>query len=473
MREPRPYASRLAWAAGLLSLAVLCLVSAPAAAVVIYGQPQALPGAGGCLLDPLAAALSQPPCPGVADGLAGAQALALSPDGTNVYVAGEGGVAELLRDATTGALRPARSPSADACIGAEASGPCALEDAALGGADALAVSPDGRFVYVGASDTAAVSAFARGPNGVLTPLPRSAGGYAGCVAGIELEGTPPAPCAAHVHALRGVDALAISPDGRYLYALSYGLAPGTDSIVTIARNRASGALKPLGGTRGCLQSRPGRGCEPVADLEGASAITISPDGRFVYVASELSGAVRAFARNRRTGLLKPLEGRGDCVSSPGAAPGDVACVLTMPELDGARALALSPNGRELYVAAFDPGAVVTLERDPKSGRIEPGPSDCLQAQSSAACPDGLAFLRGTVAIEAAPDGLAVYALSEGGNSIVELERDPAYGGLSLAGPSPSGLGPLGGPAALALARGGGSLYIASPFDDGVAALAVP
>jgi len=455
----------------LLAAALWLLGPGSAAALVVYGSPRAVPGAGGCLRDPYDEPDTDQVCPGLAAGLAGAQAVAVSPDASSVYVAGEGAVVALARDRATGALRPALSPSTRACIASSASSPCAAKDAALGGADALAVSPDGRFVYVGASNTATVSAFVRGRRGVLIPLAqRVRGRYFGCVAGVPLAGVPQPRCGAHLHALNGVAALTISPDGHYLYAVSYGLKPGTDSVVTLQRDPRSGGLRPLPGTHGCLQSLPGSGCRALAGLEGASAITISEDGRFVYVASELSGAIRGFLRNSSTGALTPLYRRGGCISSGTRGEGDAPCAVSVPQLAGARSIALSPDGRELYVAAFDPGAVVVLGRNRKSGRLTARPPDCLQAAPDASCPVGLPFLRGAAALAIGPDGRVVYVISEGGNSLVELLRDPTDGALTPASESPTTMDPLSGPIALALSPRGGSIYVASPFDDGVAAL---
>jgi len=442
-----------------------------AAALVVYGSPSAVPGAGGCLRDPLDEPATDQVCPGIAAGLAGAQAVAVSPDAKSVYVAGEGAVVALTRDRATGVLYPPLSPSTRACIGSTPSSPCDAKDGALSGADALAVSPDGRFVYVGAANTATVSAFVRGRHGVLVPLAqRVRGGYFGCIAGSPLEGTPQPRCGAHLRALNGVAALAISPDGHYLYAVSYGLEPGTDSAVTLQRDPRSGALRPLPGTHGCLQSLPGSGCRALAGLEGANAITISQDGRFVYVASELSGAIRGFRRNSSTGALTPLYRRGGCISSGTRGEGDAPCAVSVAQLAGARSIALSPDGRELYVAAFDPGAVVVLGRNPKSGRLTARPPNCLQATPDASCPVGLPFLRGAAVLAIGPDGRAVYVISEGGNSLVELLRNPTDGALTPASESPTTMDPLSGPTALALSPGGASIYVASPFDNGVAGL---
>jgi DNA-binding beta-propeller fold protein YncE len=144
--------------------------------------------------------------------------------------------------------------------------------------------------------------------------------------------------------------------------------------------------------------------------------------------------------------------------------------LVVRQLAGARSVVVSPDGRELYVAAFDPGAVVALRRNPVNGLLAASSPSCLQAAREPRCPAALPFLHGAAALEIAPDGGAVYVISEGGNSLVQLLRNPADGALTLASESPTALSPLSGPVALALSPHGDSIYVASPFDDGVAAL---
>jgi DNA-binding beta-propeller fold protein YncE len=463
----------------LLVAAVSLPRPGPAAALIVYGSPRVVPGAEGCLRDPGQEPVTDQDCPGTTLGLTGPQAVAVTADGGNVYVAAEGGVAALARDRATGALRPALSPSPRACIAITTNSRCATNDGALSGADALAISRDDRFVYVGAVNAATVGAFARQGHGVLVPLAQSVRGpargkrhhsipYFGCVSGIPLAGTSQPRCGAHIQGLNGVAALVVSPDGRSVYAVSYGLAPGEDSLITLRRDPRTGGLRPLPRKGSCVQSLPGRGCPALAGLEGATAITISPDGRFVYVASELSGAVRGFLRNRSTGALTPLYGRGGCISSGKLAAPDLRCEVALPQLAGARSLALSPDGRELYVAAFDPGAVVVLRRNPRSGRMAVGPADCLQAEPDASCPLGLPFLRGASALAMGEHGSAVYAISVGGNSLVELLRNPVDGALSLSSKAPTAVGPLTGPVALSLSPHGDNIYLASPLDNAVA-----
>jgi hypothetical protein len=66
------------------------------------------------------------------------------------------------------------------------------------------------------------------------------------------------------------------------------------------------------------------------------------------------------------------------------------------------------------------------------------------------------------------DGSVLYAISMGGNSLVELLRDPADGALSLGSNAPTAVGPLTGPVALSVSPQGHSIYLASPLDDAVA-----
>jgi DNA-binding beta-propeller fold protein YncE len=475
-----------------LSLLVLALVAGPlsgARGLTVYGGALPLYGAGGCVRDIARQAPSERRCPGTVTGLGGADSLTLSPDGRDLYLAApdDGALVALSRNPVSGGLHPGLAPTGRNCVqagrGTGRGSSCTRTDPALAGADAVAVSPDGRYVYAGGRDSAAVSGYARGAGGLLAPLPRQISRGAtteyGCVSGFQLGGSPSAGCAARENALVAVSAIAVSPDGRNVYAVSYGLAPGEDSIVALARDPSTGELAPLRGGGGCFQSRPASKCTASAPgLEGARSVIVSPDGRFVYVASDISSAVDVFQRNRVTGRLLLLSGSGGCVSSssarPSPAPRDVPCAVTVPQLGGARSLALSPDGRQLYVAAFDPGALVALDRDPATGRLAAmaGPPLCLQATPDQTCAAGIPALHGAAGVAVAPGGATVWVACEGGDSVVALRRDAATGRLSLLSSAPTASAPLAAPDALIASGDGRQLYVASPFDDAVAGLGV-
>ena len=74
-------------------------------------------------------------------------------------------------------------------------------------------------------------------------------------------------------------ALAISPDGRNVYAATIG------AIEVYARDPASGGLQQLQGTAGCVDEHS-RQCTRARPLE-AARVAVSPDGHHVYVTSNV------------------------------------------------------------------------------------------------------------------------------------------------------------------------------------------
>src|SRR5205807_4073445 len=90
-----------------------------------------------------------------------------------------------------------------------------------------------------------------------------------------------------------------------------------------------------------------------------------PDGVHVYVASELSDAVAAFARNSPPGALTQLSGTAGCVSETGTSG---ACA-DGNALDGAGGIAVSPDGTTVYATAATSDAVAVLSRNPTTGTL--------------------------------------------------------------------------------------------------------
>lgn len=121
------------------------------------------------------------PTQGCASGraLLGADAVAVTPDGRNVYVAsrGEGnllsrgsnGIAEFARDGETGALRQIGCITNDDSDGREGTDGRCADGNALGQANWVTVSPDGRNVYATGHE-GGVSIFRREDSGRLTQI---------------------------------------------------------------------------------------------------------------------------------------------------------------------------------------------------------------------------------------------------------------------------------------------------------------
>src|SRR5881628_2053132 len=150
---------------------------------------------------------------GSVTGLGGATGVAVSPDGRNIYAAGEvdDALAVFHRDSATGALTFVEMQK-EAVGGVDG----------LTGADGIAISPDGAYVYVAGRNDDSLAVFSRdAATGALTYVQIQRDGYAGGVDG-----------------LLGAKAVAISPDGAHVYA-----AGSLDNAVAVfGRDAATGKL---------------------------------------------------------------------------------------------------------------------------------------------------------------------------------------------------------------------------------------
>jgi DNA-binding beta-propeller fold protein YncE len=222
-----------------------------------------------------------------ARGLNSPEEVGVSPDGRDVLAAGNRSNAVVVLHASPAGLTQDAGPAG--CI-ARGGGPegCATGKALAGPSD-LAVSRDGRFVYVASSISDAVAILHRDPDtGVLTQrldrrgcISQSGGG------GLCTKG----------RALDEVWGIALSPDGNNLYAVSSKV----NTLSAMARDKASGRLTQLAGRYGCFIRAGGFGCPEGRGLTVAVGVTVSPDGRSVYVASEdiYLGSVAVFRRLAR------------------------------------------------------------------------------------------------------------------------------------------------------------------------------
>ena len=93
----------------------------------------------------------------------------------------------------------------------------------------------------------------------------------------------------------------------------------------------------------------------VDGIDSASSVTVSPDGKHVYVTSDGDGmsgvdnAVTVFSRNSSTGALSFVETKKDGVGG-------------VDDLHYARSVTVSPDGKHVYTAAFIDDAVTVFSR---------------------------------------------------------------------------------------------------------------
>jgi DNA-binding beta-propeller fold protein YncE len=337
-------------------------------------------------------------------GLDEPNSIAVSPDGRSVYATSRAGnsVTSFARNPKTGALRQLPQPLAGCISGLPLPG--CVSALALVAPDVVIVSPDGNNVYVGSFFGNAVAAFARNPEtGALTQL----AGNAACIA----EAT--AGCATGI-ALKSVEGLAISPNGGNVYAAT----ALSNAVVTLSRNPDTGALAQADDGSGCIVESALTGCTLGRELAGANAVAVSPDGNGVYVTSLFSNSVTSFNRNAASGGLTQREGTGGCLIYLRSAGCSFGRALVAPE-----GLALSPDGKSVYVAAFKSGAIVVLNRG-NAGSVaqKPGAAGCLAARALPGCTVARA-LKGVSSVALSPDGRYLYSTSFESDAVDVFRRN--------------------------------------------------
>jgi DNA-binding beta-propeller fold protein YncE len=445
MGRPRP-AWKRATAISLAALVAALALAAAALAATGDLNPE------GCIDDRDTGADT---CFQTADGLNGAAAVAVSPDGRSVYVASnaDDAVARFDRDPATGDLTP-RGCVEDNDTG---DGSCAKSTDGLDRPGGVAVSPDGESVYVASIQDDAVVRFKRNTTtGALIPK--------GCVDD-DQAGQGPDACADSTAGLNGATSVTVSPDGESVYATA------ADDSTIVRFNRApSGALT----AKGCIDDAGGNDCgtDTTDGLQGANSVAVSPDGTSVYVASTQDDAIARFDRNTTNGKLTPKGCVGDVTHRPG--PLVAICNHLAEGLDGAWSVAVSPDGTSVYATGFNDDTVVWLKRDPSDGSLSA--KDCVEDSDSdtAICGQHVEGLTTANSVAVSPDGGSVYVSSLG--ALVHLERNENSGGLIPKGCVEDDVGTgdcgqtsdgLSGAFSVALSPDGGSLYVAAEGDDAI------
>ncbi len=239
--------------------------------------------------------------------------IALSPDGKSAYVTSYGSDVEGCGPSLAGAVLQYNVDPLTGALTAKTPATVAGGPGPLG----VAVSPDGKSVYVADSGSNTVSQFDVGSGGVLTPktpatvtisgAPTSiavspGGGSVYVAAGSALfqfdvgsDGalSPKAPASVPIGGTFGLamQAIAVSPNDRSVYVANY---PDMVSQFDIG---PSGALTP-------------KAPAAVATAFGADSVAVSPDGKSVYVANQgevpnAPGSVSQYDVNPLTGALSP------------------------------------------------------------------------------------------------------------------------------------------------------------------------
>src|SRR6476619_1404905 len=178
-------------------------------------------------------------------------------------------------------------------------------------------------------------------------------------------------------------------------------------LTTAGALAVTGDLTQPAGTAGCVSETGSGPCADGHALTRAGSVAISPDGKSVYVASSGSNAVARFNRDTTTGWIGQPPGTAGCISHTGAGPCADGHALQSPG-----DVAVSPDGKSVYVSSYYSDAVVRLNRNPTTGAISQpaGTAGCISQTGAGPCVDGHA-LRHPGSVAVSQDGKSVYVSS--------------------------------------------------------------
>lgn len=339
------------------------------------------------------------------------------------------------------------------------------------GAYLMDFTPDGNYLYVVGQEENAVTVFARNVlDGSLTQVQ---------VMRDNQNGNNNMTFPVNVK---------VSPDGRHVLVTSYG----ENAITWFSRNHNNGNLT-YGGS---LSS------ENIAGqaLSGASGLSVSKDGKNVYVASIDGGSVDVFSRNQNTGNLTFTNSFSESQNGVGGLQGTVAITvsgddqqvyatgtesdalvvfnrniisgeLTYQETlrDGEQnisglnfpvAIAVSDKFDDVYVADFGSNALLLFNRNQAEETLEFGFVERGSGQ-------GIKGLRGAETAVVSPDGNYFYVASREGDAVSIFARNPENGSLTYVDylEDGGGLDGLNGATEMIISADGTDAYVTGFWDN--------
>jgi DNA-binding beta-propeller fold protein YncE len=236
-----------------------------------------------------------------------------------------------------------------------------------------------------------------------------------------------------------------SPAARALCALivlaalavptsALGMQPGQSGDAKRAR---LGALVQLPGKSGCLvdRSKHRRGCTPVRALLGPGPFLGS---NAVALSPHGKNLYVASSKSNAIAVFTRHAGTGKLTQRRGkagciAANGRGGCA-TAVGLDHPNSVAVSADGRNVYATSLGSNAVTIFARSPSTGGLSQATdgSGCIANAATPGCTTGRE-LDGPDVVTVSPDGDNVYVGAFFGNAVAMFDRDPSTGALTQPG----------------------------------------
>lgn len=352
----------------------------------------------------------------------GGSALAISPDGKSVYATGfdsTSAVAVLDRDPLTGELT--QKPLPAGCNSGGGAGGCSAVSAMVK-PDGVAVSHDGKNVYIADYDQNSVMVFDRAADGTLTQKVAPDG----CFSPSGHGGT----CTV-ANGLSRESRIVVSPDDKNVYVASSG-GGGAGAVAVFDRNLTTGKLSQKPGADGCVSADAMAPCEAVVAMGHPEGIAVSPEleGGNVYVTARATDSVLVFKREL-DGTLTQMPAPDGCwvnVANPSCSIG-----VGLDDSGAVKSPAVSPDGKNVYVPASGAGGVAVFDRNTTTGAIDQkaAQAGCVSWDGTGGgCQVGFG-VREAAEVVVSPDGQSVYVAGTHADSgVAVFDRDESNGELT-------------------------------------------
>lgn len=265
--------------------------------------------------------------------------------------------------------------------------------------------------------------------------------------------------------LEGVASLTLVPDSDGdgpMPALLASVGVVDDSLTLFSRDPGDGALT----VEAVVSDGDTLGADLVDTLAGARSVAASPDGAFLYVASQVDDALTVFETEYDTGG-DPVTTSDDVIRLV-----LVASVAGTRGLDQASHVTLDASGRFIFVASTNDDAIAVFEHDRAADSLSLVDLEIDGVDDGSDTGPAVQGLNGITQVAIAPSGDQLYAVSATGQAVSRFSLDASTGELSFAdSDTAAGLDvDLSGAAALAMDPLGEHLYISAGAADRIVVL---